>query len=260
MTDTGGASFRQRIAAREVLLGIFLQLGSPVATEIAAQAGFDWLLVDLEHGSGSEATLQSELQAMNGSSVGALVRVDSGERLRIGHALDAGAHGIMLPRITTAEHAGQVARYLRYPPQGDRGVALGTRAAGFGRVTIGELSRINDAVVGIAQIETRESVDAVEAIAAVEGLDVLFIGPSDLSVALGVPGQLDHPTFRQALDRVVAAANRHGKAVGTLLRTATEIEQAVRQGITFLGISSEANALAYGVRAVARDARAALPN
>src|SRR5438132_3747098 len=162
MTDTGGASFRQRIAAREVLLGIFLQLGSPVATEIAAQAGFDWLLVDLEHGAGSEATLLSELQAMNGSAVRALVRVDSGERLRIGRALDAGAHGIMIPRITTAEHAAKVARYLRYPPQGDRGVALGTRVAGFGRVTIGELSRINDGVVGVAQLETRESVDSVE--------------------------------------------------------------------------------------------------
>jgi 2-keto-3-deoxy-L-rhamnonate aldolase RhmA len=256
---TDGGAFRQRIAARDVLLGIFLQLGSPVATEIAAQAGFDWLLVDLEHGAGSEGTLLSELQAMNGSPVHGLVRVDSGDRLRIGQALDAGAHGIMIPRITTAEHAAKVARYLRYPPQGDRGVALGTRAAGFGRVTIGELSRINDGVVGVAQIETRESVEAVDAIAAVEGLDVLFIGPSDLSVALGVPGQLDHPTFRQAVDRIVASANRHGKAVGTLLRNAQEVAPAVAQGITFLGISSEANALANGVRAVARDARAALP-
>src|SRR5438270_14082011 len=97
-----GASFRQRVRAGEVLLGMFLQLGSPVATEIAAQAGFDWLLVDLEHGAGSEGTLLSELQAMNGSRVHGLVRVDSGERLRIGRALDAGADGIMIPRITTA--------------------------------------------------------------------------------------------------------------------------------------------------------------
>src|SRR6266536_6222387 len=149
-------SFRERVLAREVLLGTLLQLASPLATEIAAQAGFDWLLVDLEHGSGSEATLLPDLQAMSGSPVAAMVRVESSERLRIGRALDAGAHGIMVPRITSAEQAEQVVRFLRYPPGGVRGVALGTRGASFGRVPVGEISRLNDEVLGIVQIETLE--------------------------------------------------------------------------------------------------------
>ena len=257
MTDSG-ASFRQRVRAQEVLLGTFLQLGSPVATEIAAQAGFDWLLVDLEHGAGSEATLLAHLQAMSASPVGAFVRVERGERLRIGRALDAGATGVVVPRIVSAEQAAEVARFLWYPPQGVRGVALGTRSAGFGRVPVGDVSTLNQNVVGVLQIETRESVDVVEAIAAIDGVDVLFIGPSDLSVALGVPGQLDHPRFRDALERIRAAARTHGKALGTLLRTAQEVEAAVRDGITFIGISSEASILANAIRGVTRDARAAL--
>lgn len=256
MTDSG-ASFRQRVRAQEVLLGTFLQLGSPVATEIAAQAGFDWLLVDLEHGAGSEATLLAHLQAMSASPVGAFVRVERGERLRIGRALDAGATGVVVPRIVSAEQAAEVARFLWYPPQGVRGVALGTRSAGFGRVPVGDVSTLNQNVVGVLQIETRESVEVVEAIAAIDGVDVLFIGPSDLSVALGVPGQLDHPRFRDALERIRAAARAHGKALGTLLRNAQEVEAAVRDGITFIGISSEASILANAMRGVTRDARAA---
>src|SRR5438105_14323374 len=111
------ASFRQRVRAGEVLLGTFLQLGSPVATEITAQAGFDWLRVNLEHGAGSEATLLGDLQAMNASSIGALVRVEVGERLRIGRALDAGANGVMVPRLVSAAYAADVAAFLRFQPQ-----------------------------------------------------------------------------------------------------------------------------------------------
>jgi 2-keto-3-deoxy-L-rhamnonate aldolase RhmA len=117
---------------------------------------------------------------------------------------------------------------------------------------------LNDNVVGVLQIETLESVQAVDAIAAIDGVDVLFIGPSDLSVALGVPGQLEHPRFRGALERIRTAASAHGKTVGTLLRNAQEVEAALRDGITFIGISSEASVLANAIRGVARDARAAL--
>jgi 2-dehydro-3-deoxyglucarate aldolase/4-hydroxy-2-oxoheptanedioate aldolase len=249
---------RDRVLAREVLLGTFLQLASPVATEIAAKAGFDWLLVDLEHGSGSESTLLADLVAISGNSTHALVRVESPERLRIGRALDAGAHGIMVPRITSAEQASQVTRYLRYPPQGVRGVALGTRGAGFGQVPLPEIARLNDEVVGVLQIETLESLEAVDSIAALDGVDVLFIGPADLSVALGIPGQLEHARFREAFDRIKSTAVRHNKAIGTLLRNAQEVESAVRQGMTFLGIASEASILANAIRGVARDARAAI--
>lgn len=251
------SSFRQRVLAKEIVLGTFLQLGCPVATEIAAEAGFDWLLVDLEHGAGSESTLVAQLQAL-GKGPAPLVRVESGARLRIGRALDAGATGIMVPRVGTPAEAAEVARYLRYPPQGVRGVALGTRAAGFGRVALADISRLNEDILGIVQIETREAVEHVDAIAAVDGVDILFIGPADLSLALGIPGQLDHPDFHSAVDRVMAAGDRHGKAIGTLLPNAQAVEPAVRRGMTFIGIASEATVLAIGIRALARDARAAV--
>jgi 2-keto-3-deoxy-L-rhamnonate aldolase RhmA len=110
------------------MLGTFLQLASPLATEIAARAGFDWLLVDPEHRCGSEATLLADLQGISGSQVAAMVRVESSERLRIGRALDAGAHGIIVPRITSPEQAEHVVRFLRYPLEGVRGVALAPAA------------------------------------------------------------------------------------------------------------------------------------
>jgi 2-dehydro-3-deoxyglucarate aldolase/4-hydroxy-2-oxoheptanedioate aldolase len=251
-------TFRERVLAGEVLIGTFLQLASPLATEITAQAGFDWLLVDLEHGSGSEATLLGDLLAMSASGVHSLARVESPERLRIGRALDAGVTGIMVPRIVSAEQAEQVARYLRYPPQGVRGVALGTRGARFGQVPVTEIARLNDGVVGVLQIETTSSLECVDQIAQIDGVDVLFIGPADLSVALGIPGQLDHPLFRDAFDRIKAAADRNHKVVGTLLRNAQEVPSAVERGMTFLGITSEATILANGIRALAREARAAI--
>jgi 2-keto-3-deoxy-L-rhamnonate aldolase RhmA len=251
-------TFRERVLAGEVLVGTFLQLASPLATDITAQAGFDWLLVDLEHGSGSEATLLGDLLAMAANGVQSFVRVESPERLRIGRALDAGATGIMVPRIVSTQQAQDVARYLRYPPQGVRGVALGTRGARFGQVPVTEIARLNENVVGVLQIETTESLACVDEIAQVDGVDVLFIGPADLSVALGIPGQLDHPRFSDAFERIKSAADRNHKVIGTLLRNAQEVSSAVEQGMTFLGISSEASVLANAIRVMARDARAAI--
>ena len=237
---TSSTTFRQRVLRGDVLLGAFLNLDSPAAAELCARAGFDWLIVDLEHGAGNEAGLVPVLTAIEITSTAALVRPASGERIRIGRALDLGASGIMVPRLDTVEEVRQAVSYLRYPPDGVRGVALLTRGARFGSVPHAQVKSLNDDVLGIIQIESAAAVASVSEIAAIDGVDVLFVGPSDLSHSLGIPGQLEHPDYLAALDSVVAAARAAGKSPGILLRQAGDLKRHVELGFRFVGIGSDA--------------------
>jgi 4-hydroxy-2-oxoheptanedioate aldolase len=237
---TETATFRQRVLRGDVVLGAFLNLDSPAAAELCARAGFDWLIVDLEHGAGNEAGLVPILTAIEITSTAALVRPASGERIRIGRALDLGATGIMVPRLDTVDEVRQAVSYLRYPPDGVRGVALLTRGARFGSVAHGQVNSLNDDVVGIIQIESAAAVAAVGEIAAIDGVDVLFVGPSDLSHSLRIPGQLDRPDYLAALDAVVKASRAAGKSAGILLRQARDLARHLELGFRFVGIGSDA--------------------
>jgi 4-hydroxy-2-oxoheptanedioate aldolase len=234
------ATFRQRVLRGDVVLGAFLNLASPAAAELCARAGFDWLIVDLEHGAGNEADLVPMLTAIEITPCAALVRPASGERIRIGRALDLGATGIMVPRLDTVEEVRQAVSYLRYPPDGVRGVALLTRGARFGAVPHAQVKSLNDDVLGIIQIESAAAVACVDEIAAIDGVDVLFVGPSDLSHSLGIPGQMEHPDYLAALDRVVAASRAAGKSPGILLRSARDLKRQLELGFRFVGIGSDA--------------------
>jgi 2-keto-3-deoxy-L-rhamnonate aldolase RhmA len=185
-----------RLASGDTLYGTFLGLGSALAAEACALAGFDWLLTDLEHGGGAESELLHQQLAADAHGVPMLVRVESTHRIRTGHALDLGAAGIMFPGIESAEQATQAIRHLRYPPDGDRGVATYNRAYGFG-LHPERLETANERVLAIVQIESKQAVERVEEIAKVPGIHVLFIGPRDLSHDLGVPGDTSAPAFRR---------------------------------------------------------------
>lgn len=243
---------RDRIrAAREPLVGTFMNLGSPLATEACALAGFDWLLADLEHGGGDETALTGQLLAAEAHGVPCLVRVESHERIRCGRVLDLGAAGVMFPRVDSAQDAEAVAGHLRYPPAGDRGVATYNRSAGFG-VHAERLETANDTVVGVVQIESVGGLEAVEAIAAVPGVDVLFVGPRDLSHAMGIPGQTQDPAFQAALRRVVAAARDAGVAAGILVGDAAAARAHAELGFTFVGIGSDSAFVVAAGRGAAR--------
>ena len=239
---------RERIHRSETLLGTFLNLGSTTATELCARAGFDWLVIDLEHGVATEADLLAHLHATGGTAATPIVRVEEGTRLRIGRALDLGAPGIMVPRVDSVESAAEVAGYLRYPPAGIRGVALGTRGTSYGRVGHDDVGLVNERVTGVFQVESRAAVDAAEAIAAIDGVDVLFVGPSDLSHALGVPGRVDEPVFSDAIAHVGEAAAAHGKAAGVLLWGLDDVERYAALGYRFLALGSDAMAVANAAR------------
>jgi 4-hydroxy-2-oxoheptanedioate aldolase len=250
----GFVDLHARLRAGETLYGTFLNLASPVATETVARAGFDWVIIDLEHGAGTEADLLANLYAMGATPTAALVRPPSGERLRIGRALDLGAHGIMVPRIDLPEQAREAVSYMRYAPDGARGLALGTRGAGLGERAHADVRAINSRVLGIIQIESRSAVDSAAEIAAIDGVDVLFVGPTDLSHALGLPGRFTDPDYLEAITSVVAAAEGAGKTAGILLRDATALGRHRDMGFRFIGLGSDGAFVADGARAVLREA------
>lgn len=255
MSDRARGGIREHLRDGRVLTGTFLNLGSAIAAEICGNAGFDWVVVDLEHGSGTEAELLGQLQALAATTAAGLVRVESHDRSRIGRALDAGAAGVMVPRVETAAEAQLVASAVRYPPLGTRGVALMNRAASFGGHT-GALSAAETDLLLAVQIETSTAVANVEEIAAVGGVDVLFVGPSDLSHSLGIFKRFDDERFVEAARAVADAATRHGKVAGVLTSDLADAEWYLDAGFTFVGISGDGGFLANAARTAASDMRA----
>jgi 2-keto-3-deoxy-L-rhamnonate aldolase RhmA len=250
------ATLRERVQAGDDLLGVFLQAGSPVTAELAGVAGFDWAVIDLEHGTGSESDVLPQLLALHGCGVPAVIRVESAARLRIGRALDIGADGVMVPQVNDLSQAQDLSRWLRYPPTGVRGVALSARGAGYGAVGHREIGRLDDAVLGIVQVETRAALDQIEAIAGVGGVDALFVGPFDLSHSLGVPGEFDSPIFDAALRQIVAAAGASGRALGAYVSSVGEIARYRALGFTLLTLGADGLILLEGLRARLAAARA----
>ncbi|MEJ6488710.1 aldolase/citrate lyase family protein [Leucobacter sp. USCH14] len=244
-----GWALRERLLSGEPTVGTFIGLGSVTAAEVCASAGLDWLLVDLEHGGGDEDQVGSIAAAAGAYGVATLVRVEVPDRLRVGRVLDAGGAGVMLPRISSAAEAEAALRHRLYPPLGDRGVASYNRAARWG-ADPSAIDAANDRAIGIVQIETAGGLAEVDAIAALPGADVLFVGPQDLSYALDAPRQYDDPRFQQALDRVVAACRAHGKVAGILTNDRAGAEAYLARGFGFIAIGSDATLLAATLRRV----------
>ena len=257
MTSAAVDGFRARVRSGELLLGAFIQTGSAVAAEIMGRSGIAWALIDLEHGAGTEADLIPQLHALRGVSTPAVVRVESGTRLRVGRALDLGAAGIMVPQVNTGETAREVAGFLRYPPVGVRGVALSARGAGYGAAGHGDVASLGEALLGIAQVETVTAVEHVDAIAEIDGIDVLFVGPSDLSHSLGIPGAFDNPAYGDAVDRIVAAAARHGKILGVHLPSPAAAGRYLELGFTFVSVAGDGQLLGAATRRALSDVAAA---
>ena len=223
--------------------GTFLGLASSSAIEVAALAGCEWVLLDLEHGGGTLDQVGPSVQAANAAGVGLVVRVPKPERSVIGWVLDQGVAGVMLPRIESAEEAREYATYFDYPPTGQRGVASYTRSAGWGSHSVRSTAR----GLCIVQIETAGAMSELAEIAALEGIDSLFIGPLDLSFALGVPEDMDNPVFTKAFAEVVHHARTNKLPVGSLISDPARIPFMQEHGIDYLALGSDALALRRGL-------------
>lgn len=209
----------------ETRVGTWLSIGSPVIAELAAAAGFDWLLFDLEHGCATESNLLSNLQSICATQTDAIVRVGAPYPDLILRILDWGAHGIMVPKVESATKAGECIKAIHYPPRGQRGFSRSARANGFGLDGVGFEKSLPDPVL-IVQIETIAGVRNVRDIAAIPGVDMLFVGPSDLAFDLSARGVSDADAkFEECLQRVVGAAREFEKSTGIVVRSVDEIER-----------------------------------
>ena len=226
---------RSRLSAAGCSPGTFLGLSTPVAAEIAGLAGLDWVVLDLEHGGVTAEQVGPTVAAAAGYDVGVIVRVPRPDRALIGWVADQGAAGVMVPRIESAAEAQEIGGYFSYPPGGERGVASYTRYAGWGSKTLTELPR----PVFMPQIETPGALSEVSDIAGLESVDSLFIGPLDLSFALGVPAELGHADFVEAFGEIVRAGQKAGIPVGSIAPSDERAQAMVADGVDFLALGSD---------------------
>jgi len=239
---------REKVLAGEFMAGAWCNLASSITVEIAASAGFDWILIDQEHGPGGSETLMRQLQAVGQRSCAPIVRIAWNEMPRFKRALDLGAMGIMVPYIQTATEAQNAVSYLRYPPEGLRGAAASPRATGYGVNFDTYFSEANHNLLSVHQIETARAIKNLQDIAAVDGVDVLFVGPLDLSISVGMPKRFDDPEFRQLLSKVAISARKAGKAAGILLPSAELIDLVHGMGFTFVAVGSDGGMVVKGMQ------------
>lgn len=234
--------FREQLLARERLIGCWLSLGSPITTEVVGVAGFDWLLLDAEHAPNDVLSLIPQLMALKDSSSAPVVRPPWNDTVTLKRLLDAGCHNFLIPFVETADQARAAVAATRYPPQGVRGVSVSQRSNRYGSVP-DYFKRVNDQIAVIVQIESRAGVAAAAEIAAVDGVDCLFIGPSDLAAGHGHLGNVGHPEVQAAIATVHAAAQAAGKATGILSPVEADARRYLEMGMSFVAVGSDLGVL-----------------
>lgn len=239
---------RVRAKARrgEPVLGAFLLSGSSYVAEAMAHHPLDWLLIDMEASHASARDLLHVLQALNAYPVTPVVRVPAHDKHAVEAALDLGARGIMVPKVDTREQAETAAGWCFYPPRGTRSVNC-IRASGYYTRAKEYLERANEAVVAIVQVESAEGVENAPALAAVDTVDVLFVGPGDLAASYGQAGVVTGARMDAARKRVVEACRRHGKIAGIFAHSVESARQYLDEGFRFVAVGNDVKYLSAGL-------------
>jgi 4-hydroxy-2-oxoheptanedioate aldolase len=242
--------FKQAIARGERQVGVWSALASPIAAEILAGAGFDWLVIDGEHAPNDISTLVAQLQAVRGCPAEPVFRVPWNDMVVMKRALDVGARTLIVPFVQNAEEARRAAAAVLYPPRGVRGVAVVVRGSDFGRVPQYLQNAHLDTCL-LVQLETRAALKEIEAIAKVEGVDGMFIGPSDLAADMGHLGDNKHADVQAAVKDAAERIRATGKAAGTLAANADDAERMFEWGFNFVAAAIDVALLARNAEAVA---------
>ena len=231
------SSFRERVVARETLLGSFLTWPVQGLPEILALAKFDFVVLDAEHGFFSIESIEDMVRACDGAQMPSIVRVPSCPAAEVGRSLDAGAAGILYPRGESAAMVRQGIEAAKYAPAGKRGLG-GVRANRYGTMPLGQyVGDANASTVIVVQIETAGALAELDAIAVLDGVDLLYVGPNDLTSALGVPGQYADPGYQRELARIASTAKSAGKTAGIMLARADQIPPLLEMGYRFFTMS-----------------------
>ena len=243
--------FKRAIASPGACIGLWLGLADPYAAELCATAGFDWLLIDGEHGPNDLRSMLSTLQAVAPYAAHPVLRIPQGDATLIKQVLEIGATTLLVPMVETAEQARALVRATRYPPQGIRGVGSGLARSSRWSAFPGYLQEANDSVCLLLQVETVAALSQLDEIAAVEGVDGVFIGPSDLSASMGYLGNPGHPQVQAAIEDAIARILRAGKAPGILSVDEQLARRYIELGARFVAVGVEATLLARATRALA---------
>jgi 4-hydroxy-2-oxoheptanedioate aldolase len=239
--------FKQALQQGRQQLGFFSTLGSSTLTELFAGCGFNWILLDTEHSPNDMPEVIAQLQAMAAFDVSAIVRPAWSDMVLVKRLLDAGAQTLLIPSVQSAEEARAAISYTRYPPQGVRGVSGSSRAADYGLNT-SYLKTIESELCVIVQIETREGLRNLEAIAAVEGVDAVFIGPADLAADMGHLGNGQHPEVQAAVDDAFRRLKALGKPAGYLTVNEEEAQRRIAQGVAMMGVATDTAIITRGAK------------
>jgi 2-dehydro-3-deoxyglucarate aldolase len=229
--------FRKALLNRELTLGAWMQIGHPAIAEIFAKAGFDWICVDLEHGAIDLETMTDIFRTVDAYDTIPVARLPLNDPVWIHRSLDAGARGLIIPMVKTAQEADSAIREAKYPPRGVRGFGY-SRANIHGMDFDGYIKTANDEIAMVMQIEHKDAIDNLDDIVKVDGVDALFIGPVDLSGSMGITGQMEHPDMVAALEKYLEVATKANKSFGMhIVRPNSEnIKANVKQGYTMIAL------------------------
>ncbi|VVE90001.1 4-hydroxy-2-oxoheptanedioate aldolase [Pandoraea bronchicola] len=243
--------FKQAIARGERQVGLWLGLATPYAAELCAGSGFDWLVIDGEHAPNDLRTMLATLQAVAPYPTHPVVRLPQGDATLIKQVLEIGATTLLVPMVESAAMARALVSAMRYPPQGTRGVGSGlARSSRWNRYE-NYLHAANETTCLLAQVETADALAQVDDIAAVDGVDGVFIGPADLAASMGYLGQATHPEVRKAIEDGIARIRRAGKAAGILCVDEALAHHYLDLGVTFIAVGIDTTLLASASRSLA---------
>jgi len=245
----------KRKLGREQQIGLFSTLASPLLAELLARCGFDWILVDTEHSPNELPDVIAHLRAIDALGVSSIVRPAWSDMVLVKRVLDAGAQTLLFPYVQSADEAKRAVSYTRYPPHGVRGVSGSSRAAGFGLVP-DYLANAQSELAVIVQIESAEALGELEAIAAVDGVDAVFIGPADLAASLGHLGNTQHPEVQAAINEAFRRLKRIGKPSGYLTTNEAEAERRIADGVDFVGVGTDTSIITRAATGLAARMRA----
>jgi 4-hydroxy-2-oxoheptanedioate aldolase len=254
LTIVAGKALKQKLRNGQPCFGAWILSTSADMAEILAYAGLNFLLLDHEHGQGDIDTAVNQLRAMKGTDCVGVLRVPTNDRVYIKRALDAGVGGILVPNVNNADQARHVVDAYKYAPAGIRGAFGGMRAMKYG-FNPGYYDTAFEELLVAVQVENATAIDNIPEIAAVEGLDVIFIGPRDLSATLGKLNQFDDPEVHGQIDRAAAAILKSGKILGSPAPSGKAAKEMAGRGFRFIIPGSDATLLGLGVRTMLTDAR-----
>ena len=243
-------TFKAALASGNSQIGLWSSLSSHYAVEVIAGAGFDWLLLDMEHSPNDLENVLTQLQAAAPYPTHAVVRVPWSDMVGIKRILDAGALSLLVPFVSTAEEARAAVSYTRYPPQGVRGVAGTTRAGRFGRIK-DYARRAHEEICVLVQAETAQALDNLEEICAVDGVDGVFIGPADLHASMGLIGETANPKVVPKIEDALRRIRACGKAPGILTPVEADARRYLAAGALFVAVGADVGILARGSDALA---------